>query len=146
MNRRTVIRNLGLSAAGAMLGRGFRGSAAGLHEGPFLPGWNSLAAYTTPEWFRDAKFGMWAHWGPQCQPEAGDWYARGMYVEGSPQYKIHLQKYGHPSVFDGDQQRADAGDRWIPDFPADRRRAGDPFSRAAPRPGLCAGARDSVNA
>ena len=41
---------------------------------------------------------MWAHWGPQCQSES-DWYARGMYQEGSWQYKIHLQKYGHPSKF-----------------------------------------------
>jgi len=68
-------------------------------KGPFKPTWESLQHYTTPEWFRDAKFGMWAHWGPQCQPEAGDWYARGMYQEGSWQYKIHLQKYGHPSKF-----------------------------------------------
>ena len=42
---------------------------------------------------------MWAHWGPQCQPEAGDWYARGMYQEGSSQYKYDLEKYGHPSKF-----------------------------------------------
>ena len=47
-------------------------------SGPFLPTWESLSGYQTPEWFRDAKFGMWAHWGPQCQPEAGDWYAREM--------------------------------------------------------------------
>lgn len=67
--------------------------------GPFVPSWDSLAAYTVPQWFRDAKFGIWAHWGPQCQPEAGDWYARGMYIEGSPQHKFHLEKYGHPSVF-----------------------------------------------
>ena len=68
-------------------------------KGPFKPTWESLENYKTPEWYRDAKFGMWAHWGPQCQPEAGDWYARGMYQEGSRQYKIHLQKYGHPSKF-----------------------------------------------
>jgi alpha-L-fucosidase len=68
-------------------------------KGKFLPSWESLAAYQTPEWFRDAKFGIWAHWGPQCQPEFGDWYARGMYQEGSKQYKYHLEKYGHPSVF-----------------------------------------------
>lgn len=68
-------------------------------EGPFLPNWDSLQKYRIPEWFRDAKFGLWAHWGPQCQPEAGDWYARGMYQEGSHQYKFHLEKYGHPSVF-----------------------------------------------
>jgi hypothetical protein len=47
----------------------------------------------TPAWLRDAKFGIWAHWGPQCQPEAGDWYARGIYEEGSGQYKSHITKY-----------------------------------------------------
>ncbi|MBC7784914.1 MAG: alpha-L-fucosidase, partial [Burkholderiales bacterium] len=68
-------------------------------SGPFQPTWESLEQYRTPEWFRDAKFGIWAHWGPQCQPEAGDWYARRMYIEGSPQYKYHVEKYGHPSRF-----------------------------------------------
>lgn len=68
-------------------------------NGPFKPTWDSLQNYQTPDWYRNAKFGMWAHWGPQCQPEAGDWYARGMYQEGSWQYKYHLQKYGHPSKF-----------------------------------------------
>ena len=66
--------------------------------GPFLPEWNSLTNYQTPEWFRDAKFGIWAHWGPQCQPEHGDWYARGLYEEGSADYKSHLAEYGHPST------------------------------------------------
>jgi alpha-L-fucosidase len=67
--------------------------------GPFKPEWQSLQQYQVPDWFRDAKFGMWAHWGPQCQPERGDWYARGMYEEGSDQYNYHVQKYGHPSKF-----------------------------------------------
>lgn len=67
--------------------------------GPFSPTWESLSKYQAPEWFRDAKFGMWAHWGPQCQPEAGDWYAREMYMEGNRKYKFHLEKYGHPSQF-----------------------------------------------
>lgn len=67
--------------------------------GPFQPTWDSLGQYQVPDWFRDAKFGIWAHWGPQCQPERGDWYARGMYQEGSDQYKYHLEKYGHPSKF-----------------------------------------------
>jgi len=66
-------------------------------EGPFKPEWESLKNYKTPEWFRNAKFGIWAHWGPQCQPESGDWYARGMYEEGSGHYKSHLDHYGHPS-------------------------------------------------
>ncbi len=67
--------------------------------GPFEPNWGSLKKYQAPDWFRDAKFGIWAHWGPQCQPEHGDWYARSMYIEGSDDYKFHLQKYGHPSRF-----------------------------------------------
>jgi alpha-L-fucosidase len=66
--------------------------------GPFKPDWNSLTNYQTPEWYRDAKFGIWAHWGPQCQPEHGDWYARSMYEEGSGDYKSHLAEYGHPST------------------------------------------------
>lgn len=69
-------------------------------EGQYEPTWQSLAQYTqAPDWFRDAKFGIWAHWGPQCQPEQGDWYARGMYDEGSYQYKWHVENYGHPSEF-----------------------------------------------
>jgi alpha-L-fucosidase len=66
-------------------------------RGPFAPTWESLAQYRVPEWFRDAKFGIWAHWGPQCAPERGDWYARHMYAEGHWQYKSHLAAYGHPS-------------------------------------------------
>lgn len=65
--------------------------------GPYQPTWQSLGGYQVPAWFRDAKFGIWAHWGPQCQPERGDWYARHMYVEGHWQYDDHLQRYGHPS-------------------------------------------------
>jgi alpha-L-fucosidase len=66
--------------------------------GPFKADWNSLTNYQTPEWFRDAKFGMWAHWGPQCEPEHGDWYARSMYEAGSGNYKSHIKEYGHPST------------------------------------------------
>jgi alpha-L-fucosidase len=65
--------------------------------GRFEPTWQSLQQYKVPEWFRNAKFGIWAHWGPQCQPEQGDWYGRFMYDEGSEQYKWHVAHYGHPS-------------------------------------------------
>lgn len=68
-------------------------------KGTFEPTWDSLEKYEVPDWFRDAKFGIWAHWGPQCEPEAGDWYARGMYQEDSRQYKYHVEQYGHPSKF-----------------------------------------------
>ncbi len=65
--------------------------------GKFEPTWESLQQYKVPEWFRNAKFGIWAHWGPQCQPGQGDWYARLMYKEGTSQYKWHLENYDHPS-------------------------------------------------
>jgi alpha-L-fucosidase len=67
--------------------------------GPFKPSMESLAGYQCPEWFRDAKFGIWAHWGPQAVPMDGDWYARGMYEEGNKHYKYHVEHYGHPSQF-----------------------------------------------
>jgi alpha-L-fucosidase len=67
--------------------------------GKFEPTWQSLSQYKVPEWFSNAKFGIWAHWGPQCQPEQGDWYARGMYQESGNQYKSHVEHYGHPSQF-----------------------------------------------
>src|SRR5579884_3489419 len=68
-------------------------------SGPFAPTRESLRAYQVPEWFRDAKFGIWAHWGPQSAPEAGDWYARRMYMQGDKTYDYHLKTYGHPSKF-----------------------------------------------
>ncbi len=66
-------------------------------QGPFQGTRESLKAYQVPEWFRDAKFGIWSHWGPQSATEAGDWYARNMYIQGSEQYKFHIEHYGHPS-------------------------------------------------
>ncbi len=74
-------------------------AAEPMQTGKFEPTWQSLANYQVPEWFRDAKFGIWAHWGPQCEPEQGDWYARLMYVEGSAQNKWHVEHYGPPSKF-----------------------------------------------
>jgi len=68
-------------------------------DGPFKPSMDSLKQYQCPEWFRDAKFGIWAHWGPQAVPMDGDWYARGMYEPGNKHYKYHLAHYGHPSEF-----------------------------------------------
>jgi alpha-L-fucosidase len=68
-------------------------------DGPYKSDWQSLMNYDTPEWYQDAKFGIWAHWSPQCVPEDSDWYARSMYTQDSGQYKNQLQHYGHPSVF-----------------------------------------------
>ncbi len=70
-----------------------------MQTGKFEPTWDSLTQYETPGWFRDAKFGIWAHWGPQCEPESSDWYARHMYSQGHWQYNRHVERYGHPSKF-----------------------------------------------
>lgn len=68
-------------------------------DGPYKPTDESLQQYKYPDWFRDAKLGFWAHWGPQAVPRQGDWYAKRMYQEADPAYKYHVANYGHPSVF-----------------------------------------------
>jgi alpha-L-fucosidase len=68
-------------------------------DGPFQPSWDSLKQYHAPQWFADAKFGIWAHWTAQCVPERGDWYAQYMYREGGNNNKFHIATYGHPSKF-----------------------------------------------
>lgn len=70
-----------------------------IKQGPFEPTLESLRNFVCPEWFCNAKFGIWSHWGPQSVPMYGDWYARNMYIEGSDQYRYHWRTYGHPSKF-----------------------------------------------
>jgi alpha-L-fucosidase len=97
IRRRDAIR---LAAAGVSAARFTRGQQVpNIAAGPFQGTRESLKTYHVPEWFRDAKFGIWAHWGPQSAPEYGDWYARNMYIQGHRQYKYHVEKYGHPSKF-----------------------------------------------
>ncbi len=71
-----------------------------METGIYEASWESLKQYReAPEWFQNAKFGIWAHWGPQCEPEAGDWYARSMYYPGQWKYDTHVSKYGDPKDF-----------------------------------------------
>jgi alpha-L-fucosidase len=67
--------------------------------GPFEPTWASIEKNYpgTPGWLREAKFGIWVHFGPQSAGQSGDWYARKMYVPGTLAYSNHLKAYGHPS-------------------------------------------------
>ena len=60
---------------------------------------NSFDSYQCPEWFRDAKFGIWSHWGPDSVPGIFNSYAHDLYSQGSPEYQWHLEHYGHPSQF-----------------------------------------------
>jgi len=101
-NRRALFGGLAaVGAAGALPATGGELASPGfgrIADGPFKPSWDSLnAGYKAPDWFRDAKFGLWAHWGAQCVPEAGDWYARNMYLPGQRAYDHHLKTYGHPA-------------------------------------------------
>jgi alpha-L-fucosidase len=62
--------------------------------------WESLSNYKTAEWFRDAKFGIFIHWGVYSVPAFGsEWYPRMMYQVGSPEYKHHIATYGPQSKF-----------------------------------------------
>ena len=89
-----------------------------MQQGKFQPTWESLSSqYQVPEWFRDAKFGIWAHWGPQCVEGSGDWMARSLYLEGSREYKHHVENYGHPSeVGFKDIIPLFTAENWDPDY------------------------------
>lgn len=70
------------------------------HAGPFAPDWPSLGAYRIPDWFRDAKFGIFLHWGVYSVPAfANEWYPRNMYLEGNAAFKHHVETYGPQSKF-----------------------------------------------
>jgi alpha-L-fucosidase len=73
---------------------------AGDRSGAFAPDWDSLGAYRTPDWFRDAKFGIFIHWGVFSVPAFGnEWYPRNMYQQGTAEFKHHLAAYGPQSKF-----------------------------------------------
>jgi alpha-L-fucosidase len=69
-------------------------------QGPFRPDWDSLRNYEVPEWYKDAKFGIFIHWGVYSVPAFGsEWYPREMYVQGSEEFKHHLAVYGTQDKF-----------------------------------------------
>src|SRR6185369_5224701 len=62
--------------------------------------WESLENYKVPDWFRDAKFGIFIHWGVYSVPAFGsEWYPRNMYRAGSDEYKHHIATYGTQDKF-----------------------------------------------
>ncbi len=80
---------------------GLAGCAPADESPLYEPSWESLAKHeAAPEWFRDAKFGIYFHWGVYSVPAFGsEWYPRWMHFEGHPVYEHHLATYGHPSEF-----------------------------------------------
>jgi alpha-L-fucosidase len=70
------------------------------HDGPFRPDWESLQKYEVPEWYKDAKFGIFIHWGVYSVPAFGnEWYPRNMYNEGTDEFKHHIATYGPQDKF-----------------------------------------------
>ena len=70
------------------------------HQGRFRPDWESLTKYEVPEWYKDAKFGIFIHWGAYSVPAFGnEWYPRNMYRSGSEEYKHHIATYGPQEKF-----------------------------------------------
>ena len=87
-----------------------------IQKGKYKPTWESLSDYECPAWFRDAKFGIWAHWGPQCQPEYGDWFARRMYEQGSDAYTFSKEARNPQKDFGfKDWIREWKAERWDPE-------------------------------
>ena len=84
--------------------------------GKYKPDWENLKQWECPEWFKDAKFGIWAHWGPQCEAESGDWYGRHMYYEDEWQSQYHVETYGWMDTFGlKDLCNAWKAEKWDPD-------------------------------
>lgn len=69
-------------------------------QGPFRPDWQSLQTYQVPDWYKDAKFGIFIHWGVYSVPAFGsEWYPRMMYIPGSREYQHHIATYGSQDKF-----------------------------------------------
>lgn len=67
---------------------------------PFEATWDSLRQYTVPDWYVDAKFGIFIHWGVYAVPAFGnEWYPRNMYRQGSPEFEHHIKTYGAHTDF-----------------------------------------------
>ena len=67
---------------------------------PFQDTWASLSTYRVPEWYRDAKFGIFLHWGVYSVPAySNEWYSRNMYIQGTPEFEHHVATYGPHHAF-----------------------------------------------
>ncbi|HEX4770670.1 MAG TPA: alpha-L-fucosidase [Bryobacteraceae bacterium] len=70
------------------------------NSGPFRPTWESLKTYKVPDWYQDAKFGIFLHWGVYAVPAFGsEWYPREMYLQGTREFKHHVETYGPQTTF-----------------------------------------------
>jgi len=64
-------------------------------KGKYKDTWESLQQYKVPEWYENAKFGIFIHWGVYSVPAFGnEWYSRNMYMQGTPEFEHHVKTYG----------------------------------------------------
>lgn len=71
-----------------------------IDRGPFKPSWLSLEEYQIPKWYKDAKFGIFIHWGVYSVPAFGsEWYPRCMYLKDDPAFEHHRRTWGDQSKF-----------------------------------------------
>lgn len=71
-----------------------------INQGPYSDNWDSLSDMKVPEWYQKAKFGIFIHWGVYSVPAySNEWYPRGMYMQGSKEYKHHIETYGPHAKF-----------------------------------------------
>ncbi len=71
-----------------------------LEKGRFKPDWDSLQQYRAPKWYEDIKFGIFIHWGVYSVPAySSEWYSRCMYIQGTKEFKHHLENYGEHKNF-----------------------------------------------
>ena len=83
-------------------------------DAPYTAQWQSLEKHqAAPEWFRDAKFGIYFHWGVYSVPAFGsEWYPRNMHFKNRSEYQHHVETYGDPLEF--------GYDKFVPMFKAEK--------------------------
>ncbi|WP_329343410.1 alpha-L-fucosidase [Streptomyces sp. NBC_00663] len=101
INRRQFLAGATCVAAAAVAGGGFGAGLAQAAPSTYTPDWNSVDQHPpAPEWFQDAKFGIYFHWGAFSVPAYdNEWYPRNMYASGSNANKHHITTYGQPSAW-----------------------------------------------
>jgi len=101
ITRRTALQWLAAGSSLPLL-QSSQATPTSLFKGPepYQPTWDSLQQHSYPDWFRDAKFGIYFHWGLYSVPAfASEWYPHWMYQPGRPEYEHHLATFGPLNKF-----------------------------------------------
>nr|WSZ12571.1 alpha-L-fucosidase [Streptomyces canus] len=101
INRRQLLASATCVATAAVAGDAFGAGVAQAAPSTYTPDWNSVDQHPpAPEWFQDAKFGIYFHWGVFSVPAFGnEWYPRNMYESGNDANQHHIATYGQPSAW-----------------------------------------------